>query len=418
MVYSRKGRKLATNQALITNYYPRVTPTQYAAGALLYHGGKAAMGQVTQKLKDWRKVGKSQSRLSKKLMGPSRKLQPVRSKAITTRNIQGEQTGGYTQWEQTKGKATLSKNLSKVTQMMRMLNSSKEKVIYRWNGVKNFDDNGFYWLQNRTVVGRRYLPCYAFDLTSCLNAQANGTQISSAPMCKLYTIAGDVGFEAVSGLQPDGATSTSTWTIEQAGYSGAAGDLSMVKPHNKDYLKWLSVKMNMWGCKNRSTRFTMQLVQFKEESCCPNDFTAVNNQRTALFQALIKSKAFNPISTSSTQLRKYYKVLKSESFIIQPTSTTETDQDPHVRTVSWFVRMNKFLDYVQQANKITTDADLLDQADFVQNIGQQNDCYIKPEKRVYLMIYATNFGVDAADSNVDTPSFDLSIRACHEVLTT
>lgn len=412
-----RRRRLLQGQQQITQYFPKAAATT----ALLDAGGRMAYnyleGKVAQKLSDWRKVGKTPSRLYRKIQGPRRTIKPVTSRAMVTRNTQGEQTGGYTQWEQSKGRTSLSKKLNKVTQMMRVLNSGKEKVIYRWNGVKNFDDNGLYWMTNRLITGRRYLPCYAFDLTSCLNVGANGTAINSVPMCQMYTVNGDVGFAGQNNYLPDGVTTSTTWTIEQAGFSYAGGDLNIVKPHNKDFLKWLSIKMNLWGCKNRSTKYTVQIVRFKEELLCPNDFTAVNDKRTALFQSLIKSKAYNPISTSSTQLQKYYKVLKSESFMIQPTSSTETDQDPHVRTVNWFVRLNKLLDYTQTANKITADADLADQADFVQNIGQQNEAYIKSDKRLYLMIFATNFGADAAESNVDTPSFDLNIRSCHEVFT-
>lgn len=409
---------------MIINPRQQKSMTDYVKTAnAIYQGYQQSkqLGQVARKSYDWIKGRRIRprtykpSRFQRKLEGPRRKLQPVKTKSVALQTNEKYPSGGYTQWETLKGKSRLSKKLSLIAQMNRIMKLNQEKLIFRWNGVKNFDDNGFYWLRNRLIADRRYMPCYAFDLTSCIN-QRDGTQVLSAPLSQMYLIGGQVGFDATSHVGPDGTTITPNLYVEQGSYATAGADISPILPHNKDILKWLAINMNCWGAKAKSTKFTIQIVRFKDEKLVPTHLTAASEQRTALFQNIIKPYAYNPISTTATQLKKYYKVLKTETFMIQPTSTTESDADPHVKTVKWFVRLNRLLDYVQRHNNLATNADVVDQADFSVNVGGQNDCYVKPEQRLYLMIYASNFAIDAEDTNAETPSFDLSVRMCHQTV--
>lgn len=366
---------------------------------------------IKQKATDWWNSAKA--RRMKRRAGPAKNRRMRRSMQPKQRLVQTEPTGGYTQWETERKKTSLNKyRTTKLTRALKMLQAQRERVIYRWNGVKNFDDNGYYWLSNKVNGTNRDLPLYTYDLTSVINFGSNVT-LPSQPLSQMFqNINGDIFFASRNNLGPDGNTTTAELGIEQ---SPNYLNNSSFAPFNRSYLRWASIKMNLWGCKNRSTKFTIQLVRYNDEDIVPTHISNATTKRTSVFQNIIKSKAFNPISTSGAGLyKKDVKILKSETFIIQPTANYEVDTDPHVKTVNWFCRMDKLINYIQNANKLTTPADTADQADYVQNLGQQNDAYANPKARVYLVIMATNFGLDVADTNADTPSFDLSVRTCHE----
>lgn len=363
------------------------------SGRAIATGAGLAYGAVKgYKAKTGYKQGKSKSQTMTKTL---------------RKNVSTDQ-GGYSQHTIKNRKTYLSKKISLLKQLNRSAKAQEEKLVYRWNGVKEFNDHGYYWLRHRAIADRRYMPCYAFDLTSCINSDGS-TSIIAQPLSQLYTVAGQIGFEAQNNLSADGITATPNLHLERA----PGSSLATVAPHNTSLMKWISLKMNLWGCKNRSTRYLVQIVRFKDEELMPHHITPHNTNRTALFQSIMKPFVFNPVSTTGSQLRKYMKVLRSETFIIQPTSTTETDQDPHVKTLNWFIRLNRLVDYAVRQNVLTTDADLADQADFITTQGPQNDCYPNPTSRLYLMIYASNYGAEETDNNGDTPSFDLSARMCH-----
>lgn len=405
---------------MLTNYQQQPISKYFnaAANPLVQQGAKIVYRQgkkyFQQKLTDWAKTkGRRRIRRGYRTVRKT----SAKSKKVNARQSK-QQSGGYTQWETERAVSRLSKRISNLAMLNRFVKANQEKVIYKWNGVKNFDDHGYYWFNNIADENTRYLPIYSFDLTSCVNTTNNGTTIASIPMHQMYQVGGDIGFAA--SLCPDvsgGQTLTSTWGMERAPYSNSVDVISPATPHSKDILKWLSIKTNLWGCKARSTKFRLEIVQFKDEDLLPTSMTPLNTKRTSLFQSLVKPLAYNPIASIQSDMRKKYRVIKSETFIIQPTSTTETDQDPHVRTVNWFMRLDKLMDYAQTGKTLPAVADVADDSDYVQNLGNQNDAYIDPTKRMYLMLYATNFGVDSQVlDNTQTPSFDLVVRSCHQVI--
>lgn len=330
------------------------------------------------------------------------------------------QTHGHLQNHTEKSRiSNLSRYRTKNQVQNALVRSGLQYSVYKWNGVKDFDNNGFYALNNYTdPTGARLLPLYMFDLTSCRNTGTGGATITAAPLLQMYQNAvGGIYFVNRAGLQPDGSTSSNYLQLETSSSTAIAG----YHPHARDMLSWASIKMNLWGCKNRSTKFLLQLVQIKEDDLCPstttetNTSTAIIPERTAFYQSLIKPFVYNPIATTSAIHSKKLKVLKSETFIIDSISTTEQDQDPNVKCLKWFVRFNKICNYVESSNYLLNQANTCDEADFAQNSGEQFSTTVTPRQRVYLMIRSTNFGQDAADfDNANTPSFDLQVGLKHQ----
>lgn len=405
-------------QTKMTSYFPK---SQVQLARTIAQGAKLAYKGYSS-YTDWKKNSNKQQVASRNRSGKSYTKTTYKRKKEDGNN-------SYTQWDTKNRKSTLSKNLTLVKQMNRIIKSNQEKLIFRWNGVKNFDDNGYYWLFNNLQAEgtRRYMPMYFFDLTSCINStRQTGTVptiLYPQPLtrCFIENSTGEVKFDNSVHYEADGTTQTADLQLERGSYGGGTdgSGLNHILPHNKDILKWVNIKLNCWGAKARSTKFTISIVRFKDHELQPTPFISANEKRNGLFQSLLKPIAHNPISMTGSDMRKYMKVLRSETFLIQPTSTTETDQDPHVRTLKWFCKFNRLIDYAQRENVLNRAVDVVDESDFAVNIGNQNSSYAESTKRLYLMISATNYGLDStgeSPTNVETPSFDLAVRMCHTTM--
>lgn len=340
----------------------------------------------------------------------------------------GKWSSTTVQQSTSKSSSRMGRKTTAAQTALKLTRSQLETVLYRWNGVKSFDTNGNYWLNNRVVTaGRRDLPLYMFDLTSI---QANRTPaidiVRAQPFLQMQqeVATGNVSFD---------------WRThnDAAGGSGAAGTIWLVEkqpvgsdpnpadidnpPLSKSFLKSLSIKLNCWGAKTKAAQYTIQLVKFLDDELVPKhsgyvaELAAATTKRTDFYQNLIKSLTFNPIAQTGGSYKGRMKVLKSETFTIQPNSTDDGDTDPNVRTVSMFVAMNRIISYQQSAVTLATDVATNDNSSFAVQNQKQFDAQTRPKSRVYLMIRCSNYKVDTADSNTDTPSFDLMIRSNHQV---
>jgi len=334
------------------------------------------------------------------------------SKGSTT----GQWSIATVQQTSSKSSARMGRKTTAAQTALKLTRSQLETVIYRWNGVKSFDTNGYYWMNNRVVTaGRRDLPLYLFDLTS-IRENPNG--VYASPMLQLTGTAGVSAFDSRIGASSAAppATGDTRWICEKAPV-----DFANNEPQSKTYLKSLSIKMNCWGAKTKAAQYTIQLIKFLDDELVPShdgyatDITLATTKRTDFYQNLIKTLTFNPIAQTGGSYKGRMKVLKSETFTIQPNDTSDGDTDPNVRTVSMYVAMNRIISYQEAATVLAADADVSDNAAFAQNAAPQFKAQTRPKNRVYLMIRCSNYKLDTADSNVDTPSFDLMIRANHQI---
>jgi len=311
--------------------------------------------------------------------------------------------------------------MSRAAMTAKLTQSMLETVIYRWNGVKAFSGNGNYWMQNRTILGVRHLPWYMMDLTAINNTiGATPTFTASSPMLQLRQTAatGNMFFSAVSGYTNNGTSVTFNYRPEHA-----PADLTAVTPFAKSMISNASIQANLWGATAKATKYMVQVVQITDEDLVPDhtlaaagsDVALATPKRNDFYQNMIKAWTFNPISTTGGMQSRKYKVLKTQTITIEPNPTTDGDADPQCVVYKAFLKLNKVMKYQDTAAFITTDADLNDQADYAENLGAQLTTQVNPKSRIYLVIRATNYGADAGDTNVNTPSFDLSVRIKHTI---
>jgi len=341
------------------------------------------------------------------------------SSGSVVKAVLGSGSGGdYSQFTAAKMN-TGRKKKTTLAALTREVHNKSETVIYRFNGMNNFNDNGYYWCGKNLLAAasRTDLPLYMVDLTSVNNTGIGGIQIYGQPTyrCSVSTT-GVIGWSICNSTTNDGTTTVSTWVPEKI----PSFSTSVNNPHEKSKLLWTDVRLNLWGAKNKAVKYTVQVVKLLDDALDPqlSDDTLSGPpyaRKNAFYQGLIKPYVYNPLAqTSQSLIQKGLKVLKTYETIIQPTSSTESDIDPHVKVLKWFMRWDREFNYKETAVKLTTATDLCEQADYA---NQQVEClcYTKPKAKLWLMIRASAYQSqsDATVDNTVSPSFDMCVRTCH-----
>lgn len=343
----------------------------------------------------------------------------VNNRRVVKPKEQTDTTGG--QLVVSSKKFNVGKRHTPAQNAMRLVKANKQKIVFRFNGIRKYTDGqGYYFLDNNTTsVNTRNLPLNAFDITSCIN-QAGGAPVVASPLTGLFMnpTNGQIDFINRLGTDSDGTTTTSQWKTEEASMQNFQS-----LPLTKDILKWVNIRLNLYGARSKATKFRVMLVRFKDNEVVPTpsgatDYlpaTAISSKRTQFYQSLLKPYVFSPIATTTNLYSKYMQVIKNEQFIINDVSTTSFDSAPMSKVINWFVRLDRVCNYVNNAVNINTGADVADQADYTVNVGQQIYPYTSPTSRLYLIVMASAW-TDCA--NVPTtqtqPTYDISVRACHE----
>lgn len=313
-----------------------------------------------------------------------------------------------TQWSTNRRKYNLAKRRSRTTQALRLVNSLTSPVRMYWNGVKDFNSNGYYWLQNRINGTDRFAPVYLFDLTVF-----DSNPVPVSPLVKLsFDASGRAYFIPQSHVGPLG-TSLQT----EVEFAASASEYA----HRKARLKYVTIHMNCWGCKNKSTKFNIDVVRFTDDNLAPKHIlvddsaysvTDEAQKRTEFFQSLCKPLMFNPSSFTGGVFQKKCKTIRSHSFMLDPNTSIEADSDPAVRQYKLHLNLDRLINYTETASAFANPNTIPDTASLLFNTTPTvTRCQTTESARLYLMIRATNFGNDGdADVNTVTPSFDLRVR--------
>lgn len=296
-----------------------------------------------------------------------------------------------------------------VSQAFKELRAGQFPLKLRWSAVNPFGTSGFLWMNNRTMGGFRVFPMYAFNLTS-------GPQFQGgyAP-CLQYSVNTSTNFgnwNLVIGQDQNSAPAVN-WTVEDnpSGNSAVLGAKSL--------MKWASIKMNCYGCKNKPTRWLIQIIQVKDEDIDP--FRSLNElnddvirNMSQFWGNMVKQFTYNPISTIGSEHKRLYRVIKSMSFIQDPQMSIDNDQTPKIKTVNMFVKMNQLCKWDINKTPVGAVANIADNANYVtENAAQQDWPILESKYTKILLIRALNAGEDTSDSTNETPSFDINVRTCH-----
>jgi len=250
----------------------------------------------------------------------------------------------------------------------------------------------------------------------CLN-QTNNTDDTAGPMRQLrVSDIGQLSFPNAINIGPDGVTATPKWSVEyaapQPGAEAAAVRYIMSA--------WYDIRLNCYGATSQPTKYVVEIVSFNDAYCDPLE-TPSNPQeaadRQALYQSMVQKLMSNPMLPSPHLSNKKYRVHASTSFVLQPTTTIESDPTPSNRIIRMFVKDGSLYDYMYHADGfvgVGADDKLSTTQYVVDGVGVGD--YVETPKakaRKWLVIRAMNttrIAVGALETRVNTPSFDIIVR--------
>lgn len=334
-------------------------------------------------------------------------IKRVRRPRPPRRNPDEEGTGGYSQWTQAYKSGRFGRLTGKKIDSM-----SLERFIYTHRRIGPFNDYGQFFLTNyQTALGTVDYPLVLFELNSCNNLiSGNATTIN--PVKRMYqTATNEIAWADVSGQDNTNSNLQTQWQLEYAGHGTSS---IAAYPSEKAIHKWSSLDLELWGQKNKPTKFLVQLVQFSEDVL--PDYQNRVGVSGEFWQSMIKHYTYNPLAKMDDGFnRKKYKVLKQYKFNIDPTASYENDPDPHVKTLKLFYKFNRMSNFSWAFSNpgLQAIADMND-ADYQVERGN-NQCQVHPNARIYVMVRASNFTklVSPAAITADTnPSISWRLRTC------
>lgn len=405
---------------LQSKQYPRQNPVM---DVMLSAGAAKAAQVLRDAMGGKKKKKKSLPKPAQQLhMTPATKkpVQYRRKNTIvttTTTNKKDQGTGPYNQLEYHSYKSKLGKYTLK-----KQLKTAVDHAIFRFTNLARFGAGGAgsrYLIHsadtrtiNSIIVNGYTLPLYLFELNSVPN-MVGGTFTSPNPLLRCFkTSTGSYYFDAVQGYTPTGATANS-WQVE---VSDNAANNALSVPHDDSIHKWVSIQMELWGMKNFPTGYVIQLVQLNED-VVPTEGTEVTGAAIEFYDMLMKKFSYNPLATLNTSYSKKMRVLKEYKFMIDPTSTTESDSRPHCKVLKLFYELNRKCNFDwYNTGTVGTTAAAFESAAWNQDVAQGNNMRVHPNARLYLMIRATNFELQALTTDctsTNTPSFTIDVRSKH-----
>ena len=225
----------------------------------------------------------------------------------------------------------------------KLVRANREYKVLGFRNVKNFDDHGakpIFSLQSGTDLVQ---PLHIYALNSCIQDEVPNParQLMFDPTTKQWR------WHSMPGLGPAANSDYGLQLIKQS-HSGDQFD--------RAYHEYTHLKMNIWGAKTKAVRWQIDVLKPLSDEVNPFHWAIgvpVNTVAAQAYEEMLKQYTFNPISKIDHYVKRNFKTVKSISFIIQPTSTTESDQDPHVKTIDWFMRVNQMLNF----DKVTRNSD-------------------------------------------------------------
>lgn len=335
------------------------------------------------------------------------------SATVTKRRRYNKSSGDYHQWERNSMKT--GKRIRSSTLQRRVIKSAMEKMVLGFRGIKSFDDNGFYLMDNINMGNDRFLPFYIIPLNA---GRVTGASVGCCYRVGVRSAAGvdDGRFWLASQNMVSSDTGLPTTAQLETYYSSKNNG----RLGRRSILNYTHVKMNLWGARQKAVRYTVQVVRFTEDKFDPLSVTPgtyVGTEVQQMFESMMKQYTYNPISQLKWEGRNgKMKVLKTFDKTIQPTTSIENDADPQCTVLDWFMRWNR-LTFFEDGTSVTStriaDDNLLVTAAEPTNMNQVTMTdFPKSTSRLYLIVRASDFtDKTTAFSNNLSGSFDLVYRA-------
>lgn len=272
---------------------------------------------------------------------------------------------------------------------------------------------GYFSLQNTPpdANGSELYPIHAFDLTNINNISTDTGPVS---YYMFYDNAGSVNYPNwfVQSGQAASGSNTNGWNIEDQ-------SMGAVTAVNRRYVQhdWFDIRMVCYGCRQQPTYYDIMVVSYYRDYLQPCGYTDVTqldaeqkNAYRAYWQGMIKNISYNAILPGQRDAFKGMRVHRRFRFTIQPSQTTDSDRNPHMRIVKFFMKDYKIRDY--NWGKYPSLATEVDSAKYAVDGGGGVRNHPREDQRLFLIVRASNT-TPASGENVtadNTPSYDICIR--------
>lgn len=345
-------------------------------------------------------MGKAKSAAGRK--GSRAATRRRRRGRVTTRRGKGKETkegwGEYTKRDTALGR----KPRPTLRAAWKLLNQNKSSTVFAHRSYSQFGGNqGAIALANisaTSTTGLLEVPCHLWEVTSAVNP-VNG--VITAP---------NVAW--VPNFSNPTDTATLTWvngrplSVENA---DNATNQSIIYPNGSDTLEWIQAKMLFYAPTTLPCRYAIDVVQIKDTRLVP-DNANVTQFACAFWQNVIKRFTFSPLEPGSVKYQKYFRILHSQSFILNPKESTEA-VNTIFREVNIFLRLNRRATYdwedQDRINMVVQDGPV--------NLDANQKTQVYPRARIYVMIRAMARNGSAFSTTIH-PSYDMVLRMKHSQL--
>lgn len=327
------------------------------------------------------------------------------------RGLSSGAQGGYQQHTYRYKKTGSKTALASVAQRLQKLNL--DTAVTQFQRLGQFTgDYGALPLSHTayTSLQKRYLPLYLMDLTHL--ADVGQGALHRAYMWTTGYGDGKIGWEVQSGTNKLGVSTNLPF------YKYATPGYQVATYHDRLHYGLMKIKLNLYGQTNRPTKFTLQLVQFNSDDYTPVSDDGLSTQTqganligNAFWQPQIKALVGNPIADQVKSRVKAMKVLRTATYEIGPTSSTENDQDPHCITVTWNHYHNRIIKMKKYQPVWADDIDAINPNKPAADVNV-NEAKTTPfaKDRVYLLVKST-----AWTTLTDPTAHDASNSASFEI---
>lgn len=334
--------------------------------------------------------------------------QRVRGRTAVRRKFSRDQ-GGYTQWIEQKFRKTLGKCTQRKLNLMGF-----HRLIYSWRSVARLEGNGNLLFNHFYTAPSCFMPLFMVEVNKVRNV-VGGATIEAPPVwtCQRHDTNGYVwSFQA--GVDNTGASNANWITERNTGVNNADQFV-----HDHSLLKWFEARLDLWGCKKAPTKFVIELIQLDEDVQPNTNATNSDGAYVDFWDSEFKPYVFNPsVNTIQYGVKRMKRVLDSKVVYINPTSSTESDVDPHCKTVRMFYNLNRQTRYDWKDQVTTILADPTMESNAFNQAIDAVQTQVAPKARLYFMIKAAKFHQDisyAAQTSDYTPSINMQFRVAHYI---
>jgi len=308
--------------------------------------------------------------------------------------------------------------------MARVVDTSVNHQVSRFQLISNFDTNvGAAWISNYEATGAAvHMPMAIFDLGSQLQPSLAipGPPAMVQPYWATSSGSAPLGMFHIPGQNADGTTSG----VTHFQYESSEATL----PHHTNVthavLDWVSLRMNLYGQRKRTTKFVVTVFQITDDEVDPINGDSTNVDRKALFQYLERPFIFSNLQQDWKGKRTGMKVIKEFTYNVAPMTSIDLNTSTgNIHEANIKVQINKRMDYVYTKSNNSpfsvnptailphTQLDGLDYNDTssVNSLHQSP----KPKQNVFVAVRAfapvRTYEEDGQNAN-DSPSFDVIVR--------